>query len=359
MTDFEDRLRTWGEVEARTTGPTPAVRRPRRRWVPVAAAAAVLVAVGGVTAVLSGSGDRADHPVAPPATVPWKPLERTGIVVQQPSPTPTISAPDCVADDLTLTYGDSNGLTGAQIQQSVVVATARTCRLDAEITAISAIVNGRRVDIPKVRGALAADTSDGVITPTKPGFLALSYNLLCEGNEPRPPEVELKALRLTVLGHSLAVQSGSEPPGGSPTLGVIKTCSPGLVVSRLGVPPVEPTSFLPLPLGGLQVSITAPATVKAGSVLEYVVTLANPTDEAIELSPCPSYVESMPQAKESYQLNCIPGLLVPAHGSVPFDMRLNVPEFLEPPTELTLTWALEVALGNSTSPMAATTITVR
>jgi hypothetical protein len=80
---------------------------------------------------------------------------------------------------------------------------------------------------------------------------------------------------------------------------------------------------LPTRLVGLVATVQAPTTVRAGTALEYVVTLSNPTDRAIALDPCPVYQQTF--AEESINaLNCAINA-VPAHGTVRYAIRTNVP----------------------------------
>jgi hypothetical protein len=81
------------------------------------------------------------------------------------------------------------------------------------------------------------------------------------------------------------------------------------------------------PMHVLQASIQAPELAPAGRPDEYVVTLANPTDTAIALDPCPNYQQFVMSVKTSggnYGLNC-PTSPIPAHGSVRFAMVMSIP----------------------------------
>jgi hypothetical protein len=102
----------------------------------------------------------------------------------------------------------------------------------------------------------------------------------------------------------------------------------------------------------LAAHIDAPPTTVAGETLRYVVTLTNLTSTALELDPCPSYLEwlgghPLPTApppsnfpafkvwdpivryeggvKESHLLNCAIAPAIGAGASITFEMRLTVP----------------------------------
>jgi hypothetical protein len=63
--------------------------------------------------------------------------------------------------------------------------------------------------------------------------------------------------------------------------------------------------------------------------MTYVVELSNPTNRAIDLQRCPSYVEvpgnPSARAKETYALNCGPVDTIQPSDSVRFEMRIKVP----------------------------------
>ncbi len=107
-----------------------------------------------------------------------------------------------------------------------------------------------------------------------------------------------------------------------------------------------------VPQSVLTGSISAPQTVMRGQVLLYTVTLANPTGQAVALSPCPSYSQSLSQpssggiktSRGTWLLNCAVVDTIPAGGSITFDMQLSVPgDMTAGPAKLF--WDLEVASG--------------
>jgi hypothetical protein len=360
MSDFEDRLRSWGTAEAAATGPAPAFRgRPNRRWLPAAAAAAVVLVVGGVAAAVVGAGDdRAVRPTSslPPAgVVPWADLAAGPVVTQAPSPTPPVSAPDCVGHDLSLQLGGGDGLTGGQILQQVVVSTSRACHLDAPVTAMSGVVSGNRVDFPVGQDHFPGG-SHGVITPRSPGSLNLSFNLVCDGEQPVPPTRGVTGVRLTLLGSVLDVAPGGRLGAGHRDPGTLSFCSRTVGVTRAEAAPPIP-SYLPLPLAALVATIQAPSTAKAGADLDYLVTLTNPTSTAIPLEPCPSYVESTDHAKGVHRLNCEQAHAVPASGSETFAMRLHLDDdTLSGSTHLV--WGLNLVVEGRAPATAITELTV-
>jgi hypothetical protein len=89
---------------------------------------------------------------------------------------------------------------------------------------------------------------------------------------------------------------------------------------------------------------------------------SSPTDQAISLRRCPSYVEvigsSPALSKESYALNCAGAAAIQAYNSVQFEMRIHVPaeasagpsevhwslagpELAEAKADVTIAWCLD------------------
>jgi hypothetical protein len=88
------------------------------------------------------------------------------------------------------------------------------------------------------------------------------------------------------------------------------------------------------PLAQLIGTLSLADGVTAGGVSHYTVTLTNPTNSAIPLSPCPSYTQSVSaggaSSSATLQLNCAAsGNQIAANSSVTYDMQLNVPANLK------------------------------
>jgi hypothetical protein len=89
------------------------------------------------------------------------------------------------------------------------------------------------------------------------------------------------------------------------------------------------------PLDVLTANAAMPDPVTAGTTTTYHVTLRNPTETGVSLSPCPSYAEFMVQdgarpVTARYYLNCQAAPEVPAGGSVTFDIRIATPAVTGP-----------------------------
>lgn len=80
------------------------------------------------------------------------------------------------------------------------------------------------------------------------------------------------------------------------------------------------------PVSGARVALDLPSGMVAGTTLDYVAALTNPTGTAMVLSPCPGYQQGLGLAgKAVLSLNCRAQRTIPAHQTVRFAMRLHVP----------------------------------
>jgi hypothetical protein len=102
-------------------------------------------------------------------------------------------------------------------------------------------------------------------------------------------------------------------------------------VSRFGVP-ADVVSVPDPPSSPLTARINGPTTASAGHTLNYTVTLANPSSSDVQLSPCPAYDEYVGSGTTvwvatvlHYYLNCDATTVIPAGGSLTFEMRLALP----------------------------------
>jgi hypothetical protein len=97
------------------------------------------------------------------------------------------------------------------------------------------------------------------------------------------------------------------------------------------VPPHPPPSPAPTPpIALLRLQLRVPASAVAGMTMTYTVALTNPTRSGISLSPCPVYTQRLVGGRVSVSqtmlLNCSAApRVVPAGGSVIFEMRLPIP----------------------------------
>lgn len=337
MSDFEERLTTWGTTEAAAIGGPPAFRRrPKRRWLPVAAAAAaVLLVVGGAawfqSTRVEGGGLPAGTPtpsvsspvpspsVLPVAEVPWAALAAGPTISESPlpRPTPDSSLPTCRADELSATdNGTADGAGGTLLRAWVLRNTgSRRCALSGTVDGVSGLIDGQRRDFvlgsggPPQAPLRPAELSPGDTAPVR-----WSYYPRCDGPQPSSTPTATH-IRLALLGGTVDVAGA----------GIGFGCDSGLLMSvdQLGQPN-EPLTYSVLTLEHLNAAIATTGTLRAGEDNDVVVTLSNPTDADIALEPCPSYLVWTDKTKLQYRLNCAQAHPVPAHGSETFAIKVAV-----------------------------------
>ena len=131
------------------------------------------------------------------------------------------------------------------------------------------------------------------------------------------------------------------------------TC--GLHLTRFEDPD-SPQPVPVYPLAGLTATLVLPVSAQAGSTLDYEVDLRNSTMKAVDLRPCPGYVEATDGAlpvKQSYALNCTPVGTIAAGQTVRFAMRLMLPSSTSP-GPLRITWAMAVPGVTATGTLLVT-----
>jgi hypothetical protein len=191
--------------------------------------------------------------------------------------------------------------------------------------------------------AAAANATPATIDPGESAWLDLETYGGCFTN---PGQAHV-----ILTGNVLRLADGSVVPLAS-TLDA--TC--GIGMSEWFRPTPEAAM---LPWTPLVVTITAPATARMGQPLEYVVTLSNPADTPIAITPCPNYTQTLASQGATIgggvtrQLNCVVDT-VPGRGAVQFEMRLSVPSGFMDDHRVSLQWAL--SFGDSAEPMPSATV---
>ena len=245
-----------------------------------------------------------------PAYTPPPPL--------RPPPYPT-SAPACRAGDLRAQRG--RGGVGAGNWLYVIVFRnlgPTTCLLRGYPTLTGVGPNGRRVTLRTRR----SDTYFGRLAPAdmRPGGRTLLYVATGAGCTNLNPIV-YRHLVIDVPGVGVIA-------GGNAV--VTKACG-FLAMTQLGRPPRPARDRRPKPgtFGALHARLALPPRVRAGTALDYVITLANPSDRAVPLDPCPTYTEWLVPGRHvvrrAYELNCDTMRVIPPHGRVRYAMRVRVP----------------------------------
>jgi hypothetical protein len=297
-------------------------RRRRIRWALAAGSAATLIAVAALVAPgpLTSSGP-IDQPTSTPVdlsgAVPWvdAPAERYQPPPSSPAPPPATDARSCAAADVSANWAGVEG-TGGHTQFTVRFRnTSETpCVLNGYPHVVA--TEPGRSDVTGTEGSFLPVPGTANMSPGQETLLGLETATYCDAN---PDGGDGVMYHRFVIGM---------PGGGAVTLNRELNLICGLRLSKFFVsqePQLEPHD----PLADLEATIQLPDTVIVGTVMTYVVQLSNPTNKAIDLQRCPSYVEVLGNtstwAKETYALNCGPVAVIQPNDSVRFEMRIKVP----------------------------------
>ncbi len=321
------------DVGRRTRSAFPA----RRSLVPVLATAvtAVLVVLAGGAVLLSshpapaGGSPVSASPSSTSRIIPW--------VAAAPAPTRSSGVdmgvgvgrvPLCSLSQLQV--GSSPGGTAMGVWRAGVTLTNRSgtaCTLGAADIALQALAAGRYVTLGKT--TVEVDAPGGF--RLEPGKTAHFWGGLapCYTNRHFSTEV-FEPMYLTVNGQRVRL-NGTVPNDFQPLCsGTTGVGGPSTFDQEGDVP--APVS----PYAGLRASMTLPAVVRAGEVVDYTVTLSNTTSNTISLAPCPTYDQGYYDAggggtKEHSVsthdvLNCAAMPALEAGQSATFAMRTTIPD---------------------------------
>lgn len=305
----------------RKRGGIDAIRRCGRGAVIVLAAVAISACAGGPQRV----------PAAGSGAVPW--IADPGRAMAQPAAAP--AARPCRAADLQVTVGGAGAYQGHATQEiRLTNGAGDACFLPGVPSSTLLFDDGSQESTDPGRFA----TSRADVQPGQSVEVLLGTPGTCAGAGPARSRVATRLRLQPAAGGSVDV----------PGIQLDVQCGPSSVVLfEVGDAPAPAG----VPQSALTASISAPQAAVRGQVLLYTLTLVNPTDQAIPLSPCPSYSQSLSQPSTggirgvhgTWLLNCVSGA-VPARGSVAFEMRLEVPAAMSAgPAKLY--WDLEVASG--------------
>jgi Protein of unknown function (DUF4232) len=147
----------------------------------------------------------------------------------------------------------------------------------------------------------------------------------------------------TLIYHTVTI---SIPGGGQVVIHHPFDVLCGLFTGKFAVAQ-PPQRYTRSPVSGARVALQLPTGVVAGTTLDYVAAVANPAGTSMVLRPCPGYWQGLGAAgKTVLSLNCRAQPRIPAHQTVRFAMRLQVPA--STPTGLaTVYWQIAGMLGAS------------
>ncbi len=338
-----------------------AVRRRRRVRETSVAGATVLAAVAAVVGIAVAT-PRAPASPLPPAVdltdaVPWSDAPATAY---QPPDGSTVDARPCTASDVAATERESDGAGGHLLTViSFTNRSATACVLTGypDVTA----AEPGRPDIAATDGSWFPTAGSAVMQPGDQTLLGVETDTMCaadpDGTAPSDPY------------HRLVV---TLPGGGNVGVdvadGIDVTC--GVMLTPFYVGGLGDSAAVD-PLSELRTTLELPETFAPAEPLVYVVRLTNPTDRAISLDRCPSYVETLAGVQtyqDSYTLACGTVGEIGPHRSVRFEMRFAVPadaqtwlalSSQQPPSwPVSVTWSLaapfDVSATGATTLVTAT-----
>ncbi len=247
------------------------------------------------------------------ALIPWidSPSAVPPVPAPLPTSTPKTDAPPCSADSLSLIGTAPSQLMG----DHGLIVQLRNVGPKACLLSGTPEVVAKGPGLPDMKATERPMLSFGERSDTAPGktvFLFVEASAACG----RPGQYPTIYSTLDV----------SYPMGGELVLKDLKlpeycgiAVSPFYSLKPSPQYPTPPTQYL-IP------HLVLPASVKAGTTLTYEVDVSNPLDKAVELSPCPIYMEySSFRSKFLYRLNCSSVRSILPHGLVRYQMRMPIP----------------------------------
>jgi hypothetical protein len=288
---------------------THGVRRRRRRRMAVAATGLALAALGsaGAMAYTGNSGGTAQTAAATDDVIAWIDAPATQLP-QVARRSPRADARRCEPSDLGAKAWTSGNLQRPDSSASVLVSNSSDSRCTLSGPA-------------KIVGTDAATGELVTLTSSSPDTQApgAQYPATIDPGEParatfaRDTPCNADASPRRITKPAVVVGDRHLPLSSMPS---IDACT--MTVGQWHVLP--PAINAPAQL----VTIDAPREVRRGDELSYTVTLQNPSDETLELDPCPVYTHGLPGLQGGYHLNCQIDSVDP-HSAVTFSMRYTVP----------------------------------
>jgi len=315
-----------------------------------------LVLVGALAALALAGCSAGHDPAADVRLVPWD-----GAVPAQLREASAAPAPLCrpavlkvVGDGFTFAPAISGGTGELTLRNAGTDACRVTGRPDVRIVGAVPAPEQQQVSLPAQPPAFPAVVPpDSTLTALPPGAavtLDVDWRNWCVpaggaaqgAGSPVPPQ----AIRLTLPEGAGTVDAGydavppCDTPGAAATVGVHPFQPAPLAATAPWTSTAVEATIQPLPGGDLSGT--------RGGTARFAVLLRNPSAVPIPFDHCPLVVELLAPAgrPEAHQLNCRAAGQLPAHGSLRFEMRIDVPA--DAPTGNNgLFWELDPTGGQS------------
>jgi hypothetical protein len=284
-----------------------------------------------ITAKICAAAGLALAPLAAAAApIAWLDEPAT-LVVMPTEPVDASPALPCRETDLQLTLGGAGAWHGHATQELLLRnRSATTCLLNSTPAVELASPGGWRA-----AASASGEPVHSLVVPPR-GTLAMMLGTpgACDATV-GPERRVVRRLRVLAPGGGALEAEGAH---------VDTTCGPPKIL-RIDQHAPKATSPAPGSTQLLTAELNAPREATAGAPLDYLVTLKNPSDQPIALSPCPGYQQVLntasAQAGGTLRLNCAgAGGVVPAHGERQFEMRALVPEAAGHEGGVKLSWRL-------------------
>ncbi len=373
--DVDEGLRAASAGLATRLDPDPpsirdvAHRRRRRRVVRIVVTLVMLAVVGGLAItrahsdentlrVTSSSTSTSTTTAGAGPLIPW--TDHPVSIATTIPPSQTIPAASCTASQLHVDQvGSEPGAGSVYDHITLTNVSRRTCSISSDVSAVARGSGVPRVDVTSE--PTNVDNSD--IRPGTAGELTFQTSHTCDAAQSlTAPDSAYTSLGILLDGPRGGV-SDSLTVAIPPLPGL---CGPPYLESAGPAPSTAPTTTVPDPPAvKLQGRIRDLGSVRPGGVLHYVVALTNTGNQAVRLSPCPSYYEKIgpflgdtPQtAVPTYQLNCAIASIAPG-ATVRFAMELAIPATIPPGPE-NLEWGWLPPLAAQPPPPQATFVITR
>ncbi len=266
--------------------------------------------------------------------MPWSPIAAGApTTTMVPTTTTLAPAPPCTASDLRAKSGEGGAAAGNLANPIVLSNVSRsTCRLAGYPDLVGIRKSGALHALAATHLSMFGPLDPANLSPGQSGRLVIGTEDGCQAlNAPAA------VAAANSVGHRFDGVEVVLPDrrGILRVDHVVFNTACGVSETGLGVAP----SPAPAPPAGSLATLTATAhiqkQIRSGHLLEYTVTLTNPTRTSVELHPCPSYEEALylytqggkgDHVTRSYTLDCA---TVPALGagvSATFAMKIEVPQ---------------------------------